>query len=733
MERLYDWQFFAYGLLRVRCGHGLWFSAMLVTALLLAGCSIDKTEAEYEAPEAARITQSTHWHGTQLNDPYQYLLDPDHPETTAYVADEKTWFERQTRQLKPLRAALARQLDAYLTTRLSSVPFREGDYEIFNQQGRGEQYPVFYRRNLISGQTSMLLDINQLAKGSDYFRLGGFATSLDGNQLAFTEDRNGDERYSLKVMDVESRFPLGLPVDGVDAGLAWSGQQVVYIDRTRRAVVSLSVETGAKTILFEEPDPAFSLSVSRAEAQWVRVTSESLDATEIRLIGPGGSMLLVKARQPGHRYRLQLRQGELTILSNFNGADYQLAVTKIVENAFENIQWMSGIDGQILDFERSGRAVAIHRRLGMNEFISVIDIESGKISDVALSDPGESLQLLPFDRWGNEVRFRREGFNHPSRSFGYSSQSGLLRSIDAAVVPSGTVPSGLTDSTLAPSGLAPSKLLPAGLDPADYQAELRWISVRDGVLVPVTIMYRKDQDMNGAPLLVTTYGAYGISVAFRFEPRRFPLLDRGFVLAHIHVRGGGELGEQWHNSGSRSNGMNSVTDFIDVTEQLVADGVGDRDSVYAEGASAGGAVIAAAINLKPGLFQAVILRAAFLDIINTLASEDQDLTFSDHLEWGNPKIPEQFAWLASLSPYENISTQPYPDLLLLAASNDRRVGLHESLKYLARVRHLNTGENLMLIDIDINSGHLGVSDQYKKRRQVTLEQSFLLRRLGSTQ
>ncbi|MFT7221402.1 MAG: protease II [Candidatus Azotimanducaceae bacterium] len=425
-------------------------------------------------------------------------------------------------------------------------------------------------------------------------------------------------------------------------------------------------------------------------------------------------MLLVKARQPGHRYRLQLRQGELTILSNLNGDGYQVAVTQIAGNSFENVQWLSGIAGQILDFERSGQAVAIHRRQGMSEFISVINIESGKINDVASSEPGESLKLLPFDAWENEVRFRREGFSQPSQSFGFSIQSGLLRSIDP---------------TAAPSGLGASGLVPAGLDTADYRAELRWITVRDGASVPVTIMYRKDREMTGSPLLVTTYGAYGISAAFRFEPRRFPLLDRGFVLAHIHVRGGGELGERWHRLGSRSNGMNSVTDFIDVTKQLVADGFGDGDRVYAQGASAGGAVIAAAINQKPALFQAVILRAAFFDIINTLASEDQDLTFSDHLEWGNPKIPEQFGWLASLSPYENISAQPYPDMLLLAASNDRRVGLHESLKYLARVRHLNTGQNLMLIDIDNNSGHLGVTDQYKKRRQVTLEQSFLLSRL----
>lgn len=700
--------------IRRKVVEAIWVDSRIMTALLgvllLAGCE-RQTPSEIEpGPVASQHPVNIDWHGEQVEDPYHYLAIEDHPDTQAYILSERQWFEQKVSTWEGLRSQMADALDTYLLTQVKGVPLKSGDYEIYNEQGLGEQYPVFYRRHLATREVEVLLDVNQLASGAEYYRLGGFSLNADASLIAYTEDRTGDENYTLKVRDLNSGETLPESVGAVGAPVAWLGARLCFVLPAAQVAEVVNVTTGHRETLFQESDRRFRLSVKGVEDGGVLLTSESADAVEIRLLRPGQTPVLVAPRQSGHRYRVQVRAGELTILSNARSSGYELALAPLDVTSQDQFNWLKPISGRLLDFERVRQAIAVHRQVGFTQSIVLYDLNTAKTREVVQQGPGEVLQLLSAGATADEVRYQIKGLNRPAETYHYNVRTGVSQLISRSSVPS-------------------------GFNATRYQVELRWIAVRDGILVPVTLFYRRanaatPSDLAKRPLLMSAYGAYGISMNTRFEPWRFPLLDQGVIFALAHVRGGAELGDNWHKMGSGEFAANAVNDLVDVTRELLAAGIGHHERVAARGVSAGGTLVAAAVNQVPTLFAAVILESPFLDMLNTLDETRSLVAAGDFEEWGNPRDPRAFAAIRSLSPYENLSADLRTDVLLLAAANDQRVNVHESLKWLARARSIASGENLMLIDIDNDSGHLGVTDQYKLRRQVTLEYSFLLNRWG---
>ena len=465
---------------------------------------------------------------------------------------------------------------------------------------------------------------------------------------------------------------------------------------------------GQKTILYRETDPAFSLSVRTArDRKTVMIMSESHRATEIRILSPGGELQLIAPRKEGHRYRLMIGADHMTVLSNYKRAGY--AVALIQEGEVDPSEWQFfelNLPGSVVDFERFDKHLLVQVRNRLRDELVLIEPVTGYQQSILSTGAGESFRLMQSDHGAAPgFQFRKRSLIEPERRYRVAVSEKVVREID--------------------SDSAPGNYLRD-----QYRVEEHWLSARDGAEVPVTLVYKEGAALASRPLYLTAYGAYGVSLPIAFDPTRLPLLNRGFVLGIVHVRGGGDLGEAWHFSGRQLNKKNTFNDLVDVANRLVELGIGHPEMLAARGASAGGTVIGVVANEAPALFKVLVADVPFVDVITTLLDPTLPLTESDILEWGNPDVPADAKYLFEYSPYHQVRAQAYPHLLVQASRNDGRVGTHEALKWIAKIRERTTGSALQLIDIEDHSGHLGASDQYLRRRKQALEYIFVLRGLG---
>ena len=461
---------------------------------------------------------------------------------------------------------------------------------------------------------------------------------------------------------------------------------------------------GGSDVVFQEADPAFTLSVvSAGDDGTLLITSESHSTTEVMRLVHSGELQTIAARKEGHRYRVRGNNQKLLILSNLNNPDFGIALA----DPGDSIERWWFVDtpsiSRITDFEPVTSGIYLHTRDGMRHGIAFLSLEDLVVRQIYDADVGEQIAFHTPGPQG-ELRFWRRNPVIPDRY--------LQVSTDGREVV-------LSDG-----------LLPPDFDQDRYALEQIEIAARDGAMVPVTISYREDAPLDQRPLLLTGYGAYGLEQDLRFDPSRLPLLRRDVIVAWVHARGGGDLGAQWRSAGRGFNKTNTFKDYEDAARSLPELGYGMPGKLAGRFASAGGAIAGYVINESPQLLSAVVTRAPFVDVVSTLLDDSQPLTASDRLEWGDPRDPDTIAFMKSYSPYDNVREQAGPNLLIQAGLNDRSVPIHEALKWLARLRFQHSEEALMLIDIEENSGHLGATDQYLRRQQTALELVFLFNSLG---
>lgn len=677
---------------------------IVVPVLVLWGCS---KEQPRKTPRAVLHPEQYFLQDMSWVDPFSYMLDLDHPDTVQYIADEQQYFVEQTESWDPKLRRMMSELNAQLSVEKKTTPIIAGDFEYHSEISKGNQYPVFYRRHRdMTGDLQVVIDLNELSNGSDYFDLGGFAVSPDENTVAFTEDRTGDGNYTLRLRHLGSGVVTTM-ARGVEPNPAWNGDAVLAVENETNSVVEYSGE-GKKTILYQESDPGFSLSVRTArDKKTVMITAESHRATEIRTLMPGGELQLIAPREDGHRYRLMIDDDHRTVLSNYKRAEYAIAL--IQEGQVDPGDWQFyelDSPGNVIDFERLDEHVLIQIRNKLRDKLVLLEVTTGYQESVLQAGAGERFRLMRPDRSdAPNFQFRKQSLVKPELRYRYSVAEKVAYEVD-------------------------SNPVPANYDSDQYRIEEKWLSVRDGTEVPVTLIYRDGAPLASRPLYLSAYGAYGVSLPIVFDPTRLPLLNRGFVLGIVHVRGGGDLGDAWHFAGRHLRKENTFNDLIDVANRLVESGIGHPEMLAARGASAGGTAIGVVANEAPGLFKVLVADVPFVDVITTLLDSALPLTQSDILEWGDPAVPADADYLFGFSPYHQVREQAYPHLLIQASRNDGRVGAHEALKWIARIRERATGGALQLIDIEDNSGHLGASDQYLRRRKQALEYTFVLQGLG---
>ena len=682
-------------------------------------------------PVAHNEHTETHLHGVVLIDDYAWLRDKENPETTAYLEAENAYAEAVLGPLDGLRDQLYQEMLSHIKQTDISVPFRDGDWWYYSRTEEGQQYGIHCRK---SGSAAgpdndapeqVILDGNEMAKGHAFFAIGSTDITDDGRWLAYTTDTTGFRQYTLHIKNLETGETLPGEVERVGS-VVWAADNSTLFysveDEQQKRQFQLwradGRQLGEGVLVYQDDDERFNLGAGRTrDGKFIVMESASHITTECWFLpanDPRGEFTIVAPRQDDQEYSIDHRNGLWYIRTNDLGRNFRLVTAPVAspgrENWTERIPHRSDVMLEEIDLF-AGFFVACEREDGLPRLrlwsFSGNGPEASQVNEIAFPEPAYSAHPH-INRIFETTLFR----------YGYQS----------LVSPSSVYEYDLISGT---SKLLKEVEVPGGFDRTLYASERVRATAPDGVRIPVSIVYRKDKREPGRnPLYVYGYGSYGYSLPLSFSSNRLSLLDRGMVLAYAHIRGGGDLGEPWHDAGKMLVKRNTFTDFIAAVEHLTAAGYGDPARVAIEGGSAGGLLMGAVVNMRPELFRAVVSHVPFVDVMNTMLDASLPLTVPEYEEWGDPNKREYFLYMLSYSPYENLRKMDYPAMLVKTSLHDSQVMYWEPAKYVAKLRTLKTDDNPLLLVTNMQAGHGGASGRYDYLKEIALDYAFLLRELG---
>ena len=695
-------------------------------------------------PAAQRREIVRSHHGEDVTDAYEWLRDKTDPEVIAHLEAENAWTEARTEHLGGLREAIFEEIKGRTQETDLSVPVRHRDWWYYTRTIEGQQYAVHGRvavddtaeRPVLDPGSApegeeVLLDGNAEAAGEEFFSLGAFDVSPAGDQLAYAVDTTGDERFDLRVKDLTTGEVVDTAVTGIGYGTAWSaeGDHLFYtrVDDAWRPfqVWRHAVGTPADqdVLVFQEDDERFWMGVgSSRDDRHVVIGLGSKNTSEFRILeadDPTGEFRVVAPRQEGLEYDVEPAGDRLWIVHNRDHQDFALAVAPLDSSSAED--WTTVLPG-----EEGVR-------------INGVDAFAGHLA-VSLRREGlTQVQVLPLSTDGRPVG---AGYQVPVEEEVYSIDTGANPTYDTdtlqVVIESLVTPRSVYDLDLATGELTLVKRQPVlgGYDPQDYQQHRLWATAADGTRIPISLVARKDVVPDRtAPGLLYGYGSYEISIDPYFSVSRLSYLDRGVVYAVAHVRGGGEMGRGWYESGRLEHKTNTFTDFIACADHVIDSGWVAADRLGAEGRSAGGLLMGAVVNLAPERFRAVHAGVAFVDALTTILDPSLPLTVGEWEEWGNPlESADIYALMRSYTPYENIRPAQYPAILATTGLNDTRVFFVEPAKWVARLRETVSNdphERPILLKTEMVAGHGGKTGRYDAWRETAFEIAFMLDQLGA--
>jgi len=668
-------------------------------------------------------------HG-ERTDEYYWLRDDERrsAEVLDHLARENAYTEAVLAPLAQPEQELFSELTARLQPDEASVPVLHHGYWYASRYPSGCEYPLHVRRRDAEGAPEeILLDVNAMAAGHEYFQVGSYEVSPDGRLLAFTQDAVGRRQYELFVKDLASGALLPDHVANVETDLAWTadGRQLLYIEKDPVTLLSVRVlahalgtDTAADTLVYEEADHSYYLGLSKSRSEaYILVCSQSTEQSEWRYADAGDPALQLHSvlpREPGHEYDVDHHGDCFVIRTNWRAPNFRVVRVPVALSA-DKSRWIDVIghrDEVFIESCEAGQfALAVNERAGGLLRIRVHDWKHG---DWLADD----LIIGGAERSGCMTLVATPQFDSPYLRYVYSSLSTPRTTYDHDIA-SGTSIWRKTDAVL------------GGYDSARYATELRMAPARDGELVPVSLAYRRDTPRDGsAAIYQYAYGSYGYSMDPDFRSSWVSLLDRGFVVAIAHVRGGQELGRRWYDGGRLLNKRNTFTDFIDVTRFLVSAGYGAADRVCAQGGSAGGLLMGAIANMAPELYRVIVAHVPFVDVVTTMLDESIPLTTNEFEQWGDPRRKESYDCMLSYSPYDNVRAQAYPAMLVFTGLWDSQVQYFEPAKWVARLRARKTDEHPLLFCVDMSAGHGGKSGRYQRYRETAREYAFILWQLG---
>ena len=653
-------------------------------------------------------------HGERFEDPWFWLRERDDPEVRAYLEAENAYAEAWLAPHAELRELLYRELVGRLKEDDASAPYPKGGWLYYSRTEAGRQHRIHCRKRGEKAPEQVLLDLNERARGEKFIELGGFEVSDDGLRLACLLDTSGFREYTLYVEEIGSRELLAEPVPKVTS-VAWAadGATLLYTveDEAKRSyrVHRRRLGESGDALVYEEADERFKVLVERSRSgDWLFLVSASHTASEVRLLeaaSPTGEPRVVEPRSADHEYDLDHEGDRFFVRSNAAGRNFALFEAPV--GAPERASWRlvrpHDPDAMLERIDAfAGHLVLTERARALPRF-RVLDLAAPTESVIEMPEAVYAASPGPNEEFAAD-RFR----------FGYQSM---------------TTPASVFDYSFAQrrSTLVKRDEVP-GFDPSLYVAERIEATAADGARVPISLVRQRDLARDRpAPMLLRGYGAYGIPYPIGFDANAVSLLDRGFVVAIAHVRGGGDLGKPWHDQGRMAAKSNTFTDFVAAAEELVRRGVTTSDRLAIAGGSAGGLLMGAVANLRPDLFAAVLSYVPFVDVVNTMSDAALPLTVGEYEEWGNPLDAEQHAWIRAYSPYDNLEAKAYPAMLVRTSFWDSQVMYWEPAKYVARLRTLKTDAQPLLFVTNLDAGgHGGFAGRYDRLRDVAFDYAFLL-------
>jgi oligopeptidase B len=673
------------------------------------------------APVAKKLPKKLKKHNEIRIDDYYWLNDRENPEVIDYLNQENSYYDAMTSHTKDFQKQLFEEMKGRIKEDDQSVPYLYNGYYYITRYEKGQDYPIYSRKKgSLDAPEEILFNCNELAKGHTFFQLGGLSVSPDNRFASFGVDTVGRRIYTIKIKNLETNEILPDVIENATGGSVWANDNHTLF-YTRQDKVTLranqifkhKLQTSADQdiLVFEEKDETFNVSVGKEKSRkYIVIGSESTMTTEYRILNsetPDAEFKVFQPRVRGLEYSISHFGDSFYILTNKDKAT-NFKLMKTPENATEKKHW---------------KEVIAHRD---DVLLEDIEIFSNYLVVEERSNGLNHIRILPWSGEGEYyLPFGSETYNAYTTT-NVDFDTDILRySYQSLATPSSVIDFNM--KTKEKEIKKEQAVLGGQFDKNNYVEERVWATAKDGIKVPISLVYRKDLKKDGTnPLLQYAYGSYGVTMEPYFSTTRLSLLDRGFIYAIAHIRGGEDLGRQWYEDGKLLKKKNTFTDFIDCSQFLIQEKYTSPAHLYAEGGSAGGLLMGAVLNLAPELYHGVIAQVPFVDVVTTMLDDSIPLTTGEYDEWGNPNKKEYYDYMLSYSPYDNVKNQTYPNMLVTTGLHDSQVQYWEPAKWVAKLRTHKKDTTVLYLHTNMDAGHGGASGRFEAIKELAKEFAFLL-------
>ncbi len=692
--------------------------------VIFMGCNSQNND-KMQAPKAAKKPHEMKEHGNTRVDNYYWLNERENPEVIAYLEAENAYETNAMRDTEALQQKLYDEMLGRIKQSDISAPYQQDGYYYYSRYEEGKEYPLYCRKKgNLDAEEQVMLNGNEMAEGYAYFQIGGWEVSSDNNLLAFAVDTVSRRQYTIYVKNLSTGeiYPASIP--NTSGNMAWGNDNNTLFysikDETLRPYKImrhlLHEAFENDQLVFHEDDATFNTFVYKTKSKaYIVIGSESTLSSEYRYLDankPNEDFNIFQERKPDLQYSVDHYKNDFFIRTNLDATNFKLMKTPIGKTGIEN--WTDVIphrdDVLLEDFDIFNRFLAVSERTEGLVKIRIMSWDGKEDYYIDFGEPTYMAYLstnLDFD--SDKLRYGYTSLTTPNSIYDFDMQSRQKE-------------------------LLKQQEVLGGYNPDDYQSERLYATSHDGVKVPISLVYKKGLQKNGKnPLVLYGYGSYGASMDAYFSSARLSLLDRGFVWAIAHIRGGEEMGRQWYEDGKLLKKKNTFYDFIACGHYLVDQKFTSPDKMFAMGGSAGGLLVGAVVNMEPALWKGVIAQVPFVDVVTTMLDESIPLTTGEYDEWGNPNEKEYYDYMLSYSPYDNVKAQDYPAMLVTTGLHDSQVQYWEPAKWVAKLREMKTDDNLLLLQTNMDFGHGGASGRFERLKETALEYAFMLKELGINQ
>ncbi len=672
---------------------------------------------ELKPPVAKKVPKSVTMFGDTRTDDYGWIRDKTSADAIAYLQGETAYADAFMKPTEPLQKKLYDEMLSHVKQTDVNVPWRKGDYLYYTRTEEGKQYPIYARKKGADGAEEIVIDVNKLAEGQKYMSVNEYEPSDDGNLLAYSIDKTGYREYELHVKDLRTMQDLpDTAARTYSAAWAADNKTIFYSmanDAKRRYRIYRHVLGGADdALIYEEKDEMYDVDVERSRSgDWIFLTTDSKTTSEVRTIparDPMAMPRIVMPRKENLKYYHDHRGENFYIMTNDAGINFRIASVPVStpqqKNWIEVVPYRKAVKIESINLF-ANHLVATEREGGLSQ-LEIFDLRNGTSHRIRMAEPAYALAPSQNREFNTSIfRYVYQSMVTPLTTYDYN--------MDAR------------DQTLLKRNEVPN------YDPAKYTMERIFATASDGVKIPMAVVYRKDLNPHGVnPLWLTAYGSYGSSTNATFSASRLALLDRGFVYAIANIRGGGEMGKEWHEAGRMMTKKNTFTDFIASAKHLIKEKYTSKDKLVISGGSAGGLLMGAVTNMRPHLFHIVLAYVPFVDVMNTMLDPTLPLTTQEYIEWGNPNERAAYVYMKSYDPYSNVQKKKYPTMLVRTSLNDSQVGFWEGSKWVAKLRANKTDHNPLLLKVNMGAGHGGASGRYDALKDLAFDYAFVLTQMG---